>query len=122
MARDGGQGGILKTIVRRPGGFTIPFDVLLKWTRDQKHLFFSFGAGGPDNADGMDATYVIPLTSGRALPAFPPDGVESDAQLRTLPNVRVINRVGLFPGPTSSVYAFQRRLVQRNLYRLTLPR
>ena len=100
---------------------TICDSCFLKWTRDQKHLFFSFGAGDANNGDGMGATFVITLAPGRAVPDFPPGGVESGEQLRKMPNVRVIDRIGLFPGATSSVYAFQRQFVQRNLYRVTLP-
>ena len=100
---------------------TICASCFLKWTRDQRHLFFSFGLGSADFGEGMDATFVIPLPAGRALPDLPAGGIDSQAQLRALPGVRVIGRVGLFPGTTSSVYVFQRRLVQRNLYRITLP-
>ena len=65
---------------------------------------------------------VIALVPGQALPEFPPGGVETEAQVRKLPNVRVIDHAGVFPGVTSSVYAFQRQVVQRNLYRITIPR
>jgi WD40 repeat protein len=96
----------------------------LKWTRDQKHLFFSFlpGNGLGEAGLGEASTFVIALAPGKALPEFPPGGVESEAQVRKLPNVRVIGHPGVFPGVTLSVYAFQRRAVQRNLYRIAIPR
>jgi Tol biopolymer transport system component len=90
----------------------------LKWTRDQKHLFFSFGFS---NGDQDGTTFVIALSPGKALPGLPSAGLASEAQVRKLPIVRAINRKGLFPGPTASVYAFQHRSVQRNLYRLAIP-
>jgi Tol biopolymer transport system component len=100
---------------------TICASCYLKWTREQRHLFLSFSPGNAGNGDGVGATLVLTLSAGRALPDFPPGGIESETQLRKSPNVSVVNRVGLFPGPTSSVYAFQRQFVQRNLYRMTLP-
>ena len=91
----------------------------LKWTRDQKHLFFSF-----ENSNGNDrgTTLVIPLRAGAALPNLPNGGVESIEQLRSLslPGARVLDRPVPFPGTSSSTYAFQRRRVQRNLYQLSL--
>jgi hypothetical protein len=90
----------------------------VKWTRDQRQLFLALtivnGA-----ADGT--TFVVNLPTGRALPDFPREGIGTEAELRKLPNIRVINRIGLFPGPTSSIYAFQRQSVQRNLYRIAVP-
>jgi serine/threonine protein kinase len=111
---------VLKAFPKNGGApVTICPSCFLKWTRDQKHLFFSFNAG---NGLGETSTFVIALAPGKALPEFPPGGVESEAQVRKLPNVRVIGHPGVFPGVTSSVYAFQRQVVQRNLYRITIPR
>ncbi len=89
----------------------------LKWTRDQKHLFFSFGFS---NGEQDGTTFVIALSPGKALPELASGGLESEAQVRKLPIVRAISRTGLCPGPTVSVDAFQRRSVQRNLYRLAI--
>ena len=90
----------------------------VKWTRDQKHLFFSFGffSGAQDGT-----TFVIALPPRKALPELPSGGLASEPQVRKLPILRAINRLGLFPGPTASVYAFQQRSVRRNLYRLAIP-
>jgi hypothetical protein len=70
-------------------------------------------------SDGTTA--VIDLPPGRTLPDLPTGGIETEAQLRTLPTTRVLERVGLFPGVTADVFAFQRQAVQRNLYRISLP-
>ena len=90
----------------------------VKWTRDQNQLFFTFTLA---NAVADGSTFVVDLPAGRALPEIPPGGLNSEAQVKKLPGVRVINRVGVFPGPTASVYAFERQVVQKNLYRITLP-
>jgi len=109
---------VLKAFPTRGGApVTICPNCYLKWTRDQKELFFSF-----DNSNGSEAgtTFVIPLKQGAALPEFPPGGIQSVAQARALSNARVMNRPSVFPGPSSSIYAFQRRRIQRNLYQLPL--
>ena len=95
---------------------TICPNCFLKWTRDQRQLLFSF-----DNSNGgeVGTTFVVPLKGGAALPDFPPGGIQSVAQARTLSNVRVVDGPMVFPGPSTSVYAFQRRRVQRNLYQLS---
>ena len=65
---------------------------------------------------------MVPLAPGRALPEFPPNGVQTEADVRRLPGVRVIDQAGLFPGASSSIYAFQQQLIRRNLYRVAIPR
>ena len=114
---------VLKAFPRN-GGEAVPIcaSCFLKWTRDQQHLFFSFLPGRGDNGDAPGETFVIPLPRGRALPDVPPGGFESAEQVRKLPNVRVIAGLGLFPGPTSTVYAYQRESAKRNLYWVKLPR
>jgi WD40 repeat protein len=96
-----------------------------KWTRDQQYLFFSFVAGGIEPTDRSintsQKTFVIRLRQGKAFPDWPPSGIESEEKVRRLPVARVIDRPGMFPGPTSDVYAFGLDVVQRNLYRITLP-
>jgi eukaryotic-like serine/threonine-protein kinase len=92
----------------------------LKWSRDQKHLFI---ARSSTNGQGESPSFVLPLRPGRALPDLPPEGLESEADIRKLPLARVIEgRPGVFPGVTQSVYVFERRLVRRNLYEVMLPR
>ena len=114
---------VLKAFPTKGGDpITICATCFLKWTRDQRHLFFSFLPGTADSGDDLRETFVITLPTGRALPDVPPGGFESPEQLRKTPNVRVIAGLGLFPGPTSAVYAYQRESVKRNLYWVNLPR
>ena len=63
---------------------------------------------------------ILPLPSNSALPALPVGGVSSIEQIRTLPNARILNRSMVFPSTTPSVFAFQKRRVHRNLYRVTI--
>jgi len=98
---------------------TICSSCYLKWPRDQRDLFLSF-VESSDVTEGK--TFVIRLPPGRALPEFPPAGVKGEADVPRLPGVRVINHPGVFPGASSSLYAFQRHLVRRNLYQLSTAR
>ena len=57
------------------------------------------------------------------LPSLPPGGIKSDADLRKcsaieLPNPEVED---LSPSPTPHFFAYARRTIQRNLYRIPLP-
>jgi len=109
---------VLKAFPKEGGApVTICTSCSVKWTRDQRQLFLALTS----NRVAEGTTFVVNLPAGRALPDFPRDGIGSETELRKLPNIRVINRIGLFPGPTSSIYAFQRRSVQRNLYRMAVP-
>lgn len=89
----------------------------LKWTRDKKSLFVSFG-GGSIMSEGK--TYVITLPRGKAFPDLPVGGVKTEADVQKLPVTSVIDHGYVFPGVTSSVYAFDHRITQRNLYRIAI--
>lgn len=114
---------VLKAFPRNGGKpISICASCFLKWTRDQRHLFFSFPPGSADNGDDLGETFIIKLPRGRALPDIPAGGFESAEQMRKIPNVRVIAGLGLFPGPTATLYAYQRESARRNLYWMKLPR
>ncbi|MBI3698713.1 MAG: PD40 domain-containing protein, partial [Acidobacteria bacterium] len=83
-----------------------------KWSPDGRLLFLLM----------HNATYVLPLPPGRMLPAMPAGGFRSEAEIASLPRVRVIDNPDVAPGPTPDVYAFSRETVQRNLYRIPVPR
>jgi serine/threonine protein kinase len=65
-------------------------------------------------------TYIVPLPPGKILPAIPPEGFRSEQEIAGLPGARMLDAIGA-PGPTRDVYAFERRTVQRNLYRIPIP-
>lgn len=89
----------------------------LKWTRDGKSLFLSFGGG---NVMPEGKTFVIALPRGKAFPDLPERGIKTEADVRKLPVIRVIDRAYVFPGVTSSVYALGHQTTQRNLYRIVI--
>jgi Tol biopolymer transport system component len=96
---------------------TICPNCFLKWSGDQRHLFLSF-----QNSNGSETgtTFVIPLSAGQALPVFPAAGLAGEDDARRLPHVQVMDRPMVFPGRSATIFAFQRRHVQRNLYRVFL--
>jgi hypothetical protein len=89
----------------------------LSWPRDRKSLFLSFT--GANFGDGK--TFVMPLAPGKAFPVLPERGLNSEADIQKVPGVRVIDRPIGFPGSSATTYAFEKRFVQRNLYRISLP-
>ena len=89
----------------------------LKWTRDKESLFVSFG-GGSIMPEGK--TYVFTLPRGKAFPDLPVGGIKTEADVRKLRVTSVIDHAYVFPGVTSSVYAFDHQIAQRNLYRIAI--
>jgi hypothetical protein len=89
---------------------------MVSWTRDQKFLFLRSILGGMRRE-----TFVIPLPSAEALPAFQPSGLQSERDLLAFPGARVIEEEDVFPGSSRSVYAFTRKTTRRNLYKISVP-
>jgi len=84
------------------------------WSKDGKWLYlWSILAM-------MSKTFAIPLPPGQALPPLPSSGFKLDAGLSKFPGVKVIDAVGISPGPEASTYAFTQTAVHRNLYRIPL--
>ena len=90
----------------------------MKWPRDAKSIFISFGIG---NLKGEGRSFEVALPPGKAFPELPDTGLESEAQVQKLAVLRVIDTTAIFPGPSSSTYAFTSAAVHRNLYRIGLP-
>jgi len=90
---------------RNPGGS------MVSWTRDQQVMFFKSILGSMDHK-----TFVIPLRSGEALPPLPDSGFQSHGDVLAVPGTREIEEEDIFPGPSSSIYAFARKTTRRNLY------
>ena len=82
----------------------------LRWSGDGKYLFVEH-----------EKTLAVPLSTGRLFPESFAKGVPSDEEITKLPGVRLIPADDVTPGPTADVYAFTRRNVQRNLYRIPVP-
>ena len=103
------------------GTFAVPVDggaptricalfCLSTWSSDGRWLYVAPQATGK--------TYVIPVPSGRSLPALPAEGVDRDAAGR--PEARIIPNGSISPGADPSTYVFTKTDLQRNLFRIPL--
>lgn len=94
------------------------------WSADRKNIYLSIDITNRRVAmSGLTGTYSLPIKPGQMLPDFPPGGVTSEADLEKLGAIRLPNLgVGdISLGPTPGVFAFARRTIQRNLYRVPVP-
>src|SRR5438093_686627 len=104
-----GTSGIVKAYAKDSGvPIVLCQGCFVKWTRDRQSLFLSFQSG---NFIGDGKTFVIALPPGKTLPALPPQGVNSEADLKKLPITGVIDNPNAFPGVPASTYAFEKRFV-----------
>jgi len=94
-----------------------------KWSLDGRYFYVAFDVIAKGNSAQRGHTYVFPLKPGAALPALPLGGTRSEADLAKLGAiVEPASKADDFaPGPTSAIYAFSQRTIQRNLYRVPLP-
>ena len=90
---------------------------IVRWTGDGKFLYIAFPGG--DAKSGNYKTVVIPLRRGESFPRLPASGIKSESDLTNLSGVRVINELAR-PGPDASVYAFDRWIPHRNIYRIPI--
>jgi hypothetical protein len=91
---------------------TEPIPFYIGWTPDSKFLYWNF----------INATYVIPLPSGRILPSIPAGGIQSREGVAALPGARLISEHDRsVPGPNPSAYAFAKVSAHRNIYRVPVP-
>jgi serine/threonine protein kinase/Tol biopolymer transport system component len=93
------------------------------WSPDSKRLYVSFALAAKGDSRDRGQTYVIPWKPGSNLQALPPGGTKTEADVAKIAAlVPAANRGQEFaPGPSRNVYAFSRRTIQRNLYRIPLP-
>ena len=79
------------------------------WAPDGEFAYWNF----------TNATYAIPLKSGRMLPDIPAGGIQSKEGVAALPGARLVSEhERSFPGPNPSMYAFVKVSTQRNIYRV----
>ena len=64
-------------------------------------------------------TVIFQLDAEDGLPSLPPDGVGAIDRPETLKGAKVVNKM-IVPGPNPGQYAYLRRSVHRNLYRIPL--
>lgn len=90
------------------------------WGSGGKVFYLRFRGMGES---GGGRTLAINLPAGEELPSLPPSGLESVEDARRLRVAADIDMTGiavLAPGPDPSVYAYVRRTIQRNLFRIPI--
>ena len=93
-------------------------DCMFVWAPDGRSVAVTlFGRLG-GRSQGL--TGVIPLAGKSMLPALPPEGIRSAADLRKMPGVQVIPYEGASPGLSGS-YVYTKAESLANLYRIPLP-
>jgi eukaryotic-like serine/threonine-protein kinase len=90
----------------------------VRWTFDGKFICLSLPGMGATTE--MWKTFALPVRPGKPFPPLPASGFKSEAELAKLPGVRVIG-ANISAGPNTSIYAFPRLTVHRNLYRVSIP-
>jgi serine/threonine protein kinase len=94
----------------------------IDWSADRKSLYFTL-ENRTRSMSAPSALYILPIKPGQMLPNFPPEGIKTKADLENL-------RGTLLPdygtseisfGPAPGIFAFSRRTIQRNLYRVPVP-
>jgi eukaryotic-like serine/threonine-protein kinase len=96
-------------------------DIGVAWSPDGRRFIFPVPTSYREAVLGA-RTFILPVPPGRVFPQIPVSGFRSVEELMKLPGARVIPSYQVAPGPSAGVYAFTRATVQRNLYRIPLPR
>ncbi|HET7440120.1 MAG TPA: protein kinase [Terriglobales bacterium] len=95
-----------------------------QWSADGKY-FYLLGKGfATTRLKSLAGFFAVPLKSGQILPELPAQGLRSAADLNRLGAIELpsSNDVDdMSPGPSPRFFAFSRRTIQRNLYRVPLP-
>jgi Tol biopolymer transport system component len=93
------------------------------WSADRKYVYFLGTGFGTNKLKSVSGIYALPLKAGQMLPDLPAGGIKSEAELKALGAVDLPNTDfdDMSPGPSLRIFAFSRRSIQRNLYRIPLP-
>jgi DNA-binding winged helix-turn-helix (wHTH) protein/Tol biopolymer transport system component len=115
--------GTTRGVVAYParGGIPIrlsPTLCFFNWSFDAKFIYVHLLGTSQSNEIGQ--TFVVPLRSGYPFPKVPDSGIQSEADLLSLPGTRILEGM-ISPGPDSSRYAFTKQSVHRNIYRIPTP-
>lgn len=90
----------------------------VNWAMDGRFMYVHLP--GTSQVNDFGKTFVLPVHPDNPFPVLPSAGLGSEADLGGLPGMEMVEGV-VFPGPTSSLYAFTRQSVHRNLYRIPIP-
>jgi eukaryotic-like serine/threonine-protein kinase len=94
----------------------------VQWSPDGKLFYMTFLINSKDGSEQSLHNYVFPLKTGEYFPPLPPGGVRSEAEVSKLGALlpAVSQAEDFTAGPSRDIYAYSRRTVQRNLYRIPL--
>jgi serine/threonine protein kinase/Tol biopolymer transport system component len=87
------------------------------WSHDGRFLYVDRTAMASGPFAGK--TVAIPIPAGQSLPDLPAGGLDANTGEIRLAGARVIERA-ISPGPDPSTYVFEKRDLQRNLFRIPL--
>jgi eukaryotic-like serine/threonine-protein kinase len=108
-------------VFRADGGATIrlhlPPATRIGWSGDGKYWFLQ-GLNTKDSG----TVYCLPLSPRHPAPESILHGPLSEQEVLKIPGGRVIRATDVAPGPNADTYAFTRKSVQRNLYRVPVPK
>jgi serine/threonine protein kinase/Tol biopolymer transport system component len=90
---------------------------IVRWDGDGHFLYVALPGGGAKG--GNYKTFVVPLHHGDSFPKLPAAGIKSVGDLTTVSGVKGIDGV-VRPGPDASVYALDRWIPHRNIYRIQI--
>ena len=86
----------------------------VRWTPDGKTMYFNFFFG----AGRAGETVAVLTVPGQLFPPLPPQGLSLQEALK-LPGAKHFDRF-VSPSPIPGVFAYQKAVVQRNIYRIPL--
>jgi Tol biopolymer transport system component len=89
------------------------------WARDGRFIYISLKEPSPNQ---RGTTVALQLRPGDVLPPLPSSGIRWLEDGSGLPGATLIDNARIVPGPDPSTYAIVRAAVQRNLFRIPLPR
>ena len=92
----------------------------VSWSSDLKYFYVNPSLT-PEQATH---TYAIPLQAGHLFPSVPLTGFHTEQEIMAVPGVQKIdsaNAWAMVNGRNPSIYAYDRRSVRRNLYRIPIP-
>jgi len=92
------------------------------WSPDGKDLFLSFAILSQSESSDRGQTYKIPWPSNVNLQAVFHGGAQTEADIAKIGSVVPAARQSdqFAPGPSPDLYAYSRRAIQRNLYRIPI--
>jgi Tol biopolymer transport system component len=86
----------------------------IAWTGDEKTAYFDFFWGSERGGQAV----AVPTVPGKPFPPLPAGGLTLESAMK-LPGARRLDRF-MRPSPLPGVFAYQKEIVQRNIYRIPL--